>query len=194
MVIWEMVRQHLHARQTLFLHLDEAQDLMRHQTKEAIMPVVRTLKSLMQTKTWPVGLILSGTPELTDLLNHDPQLARRVTPIEFPRLAPHTSTDLALSISDEYARRSSLSLMDNFDRDFAARLIHAADREFGLLIEIVIEAIQAALLARAETLERQHFAAAFRRRSGCLDGFNPFLATDFERIDTRKLLKNEVQR
>ncbi|MCX8281517.1 TniB family NTP-binding protein [Phyllobacterium sp. 0TCS1.6C] len=194
MIIWDMVRQHLRARRTLFLHLDEAQDLMRHQTKEAIQPVVRTLKSLMQTKIWPVGLILSGTLELRELLNHDPQLARRMVPVEFPRLTRHASADFALNVTQEYAARSSLQQMVNFNPDFAARLVHAADHEFGLLIEIVIEAIQVALLARADTLDLQHFAAAFERRSGCLPGLNPFLAADFERINTRVLLQNEVRR
>lgn len=193
MIIWDMVRHHLHARQTLFLHLDEAQDIVRHQTAAGLQAVVRTLKSLMQTKTWPVGLILSGTPELKDLLNHDPQLARRIVPIEFPRLIPDRHEKRVLGIVRDYASRASLDAVTVMHQEFAERLMHAADREFGLLIEITIEAIECALLEKAADLQHDHFTAAFRRRSGCLDAYNPFVAVNFERIDARALLKNEGQ-
>jgi hypothetical protein len=191
MIIWDMVRQHLHARKTLFLHLDEAQDLVRHQTIAGLQSVVRTLKSLMQTKVWPVGLILSGMPELKDLLNHDPQLARRIVPIEFPRLVPDRHDKRVVSIVRDYASRVSLDVAMVLDGEFASRLMHAADREFGLLIEIIIEAIECALLEASDKLHQHHFTAAFRRRSGCLDAYNPFVAVNFERIDARALLKNE---
>lgn len=45
--IWELVRGFLRARQVLFLHLDEAQDIARHQTPKEIQAVINTLKSLM---------------------------------------------------------------------------------------------------------------------------------------------------
>ena len=88
MVVWGQVREHLRLRKTLFMHLDEAQDLLRNQTTKELDSVVRTLKSLMQTKDWPVSIILSGMPELKELLNHDEQLARRFYPFEFQRLHP----------------------------------------------------------------------------------------------------------
>lgn len=62
-IIWNMVKGHLKARQTLFLHFDEAQDLLRHQTPKELNAVVSTLKSLLQHKSWPVGLIVTGTAE-----------------------------------------------------------------------------------------------------------------------------------
>lgn len=194
MVIWAMVRQHLFARRTLFLHLDEAQDLLRHQTPSALQSVVRTLKSLMQAKDWPVGLILSGTPELKDLLNHDPQLARRFYPIEFPKLFATADATRVMETISAYASRVNLSVSSNLNDDFSARLIHASDGEFGLLIEIVISAAEEALLARKDHLDHLHFIMAFRRRSGCIDALNPFIAVDFLRIDARTLLAKEISR
>jgi type II secretory pathway predicted ATPase ExeA len=191
MIIWQMVRQHLQARQTLFLHLDEAQDLMRHQTPKMLQGVVRTLKSLMQTRDWPVGIILSGMPDLKDLLNHDPQLARRFYPIEFSRLHPDLDGDSIASLVRDYTDRGGICVSE-MDVAFAARLIHAADGEFGLVIELVIAAIEEAFLADATTLTSAHFRAAFRRRSGCVDALNPFVAEDFERINTRLLLQSEL--
>ncbi|EKF42406.1 transposition protein [Nitratireductor indicus C115] len=194
MIIWEMVRHHLQQRKTLFLHLDEAQDLLRYQTPKMLQSVVRTLKSLMQTKEWPVGLILSGMPEVKDLLNHDPQLARRFYPVEFPRLRAGLDGERVIEIVASYADRTSMETGNTVGDDFAARLIRAADGEFGLVIELIIGAIEEALIAGDRRLDRQHFTCAFRRRSGCIDGLNPFLADDFERINVRELLQVETVR
>ncbi|MHC5231268.1 TniB family NTP-binding protein [Brucella sp. LJL56] len=192
MIIWAMVKQQMQAQRTLFLHLDEAQDLLRHQTPKGLQSVVRTLKSLMQNGDWPVSIILSGMPELKELLNHDPQLGRRFFPIEFPKLHPDIDGDNAIQMTASYADRAGLGVSDHFDNRFAARLIHAADSEFGLIIELVIGAIEEALLSDARILEAKHFSYNFRRRSGCVNALNPFIAEDFERIDTRLLLQAEV--
>lgn len=192
MIIWATVRQHLQARKTLFLHLDEAQDLMRHQTPKVLQSVVRTLKSLMQTRDWPVGLVLSGMPDLKELLNHDPQLARRFYPIEFPNLSTVTDGDEVGHLTASYAQRVNLEAKHLFSDEFSARLIHSADGEFGLVVELIIAAIEEALNSGDSSLENRHFVEAFRRRSGCVDALNPFQAADFERIDARALLQNEV--
>jgi type II secretory pathway predicted ATPase ExeA len=194
MAIWDLFRQHLQARGTLFLHLDEAQDLRRRQKWEAVEPVIRTLKSLMQTQVWPVGLVLSGMPELKDLINHDPQLARRLIPIEFPGLVPGIDNEQVLGLTRTYMDRACLVANDHFDNDFAARLIHSADRQFGRLTEIVIEAIETALLLQANEVGYRHFAAAYQRRTGCRDALNPFLANDFTRINTSMLLEHEARK
>jgi hypothetical protein len=187
--IWQMVKGHLHERQTLFMHYDEAQDLAAHQTPKELTSVVNTLKSLMQHPIWPVGLILSGTSELKTIINHDAQLARRVYPIEFPQLDLALDADRVLRLLWQYTERAGLAPDANMTTiEFAARLIHAGAREFGLLIELIIAALEEAMLANAEVLEMVHFTRMFRKRAGCIDGLNPFIAGDFERIDSRRLL------
>lgn len=89
--IWELVRAHLRERRVLFLHLDEAQDIARHQTPKEMQAVINTLKTLMEHRDWQVGLILSGMPSLRDMLNFDRQLSRRVAPIELRRLIEPSS-------------------------------------------------------------------------------------------------------
>ncbi|OSP54461.1 ATP-binding protein [Pseudoruegeria sp. SK021] len=186
---WELVRAFLKERRVLFLHLDEAQDISRHQTPKEMQAIVNTLKSLMQHKEWPVGLLLSGMPGLRDLLNHDPQLSRRVYPVELPRLSPVGDTEAVKEMIRFYADEANLDCAENRDySDLAARLIHAADREFGLAIEMTIDSVEEALRAGCTQIDNGHFTAAFARRSGCIPGLNPFIAEDFERINVRKLL------
>jgi len=192
-IIWDMVRDHLQARQTLFLHLDEAQDLSLHQTPREMQSVINTLKSLMQNRSWPVGMVLSGMPALKDMLNHDPQLARRFYPIEFPRLNAFNDIEQVFSTISFYADRAELFPDDDLlAPDFAARLIHAAAGEFGLTVELIIAAVERALNRRVPTLAPNDFREAFALRAGCVDGLNPFVAEDFERIDSRTLLGGGV--
>lgn len=62
--IWQRVREQLADNRTLIPILDEAQDLMRTHSVHARRVVVNTLKSLMQSRDWPVSLILAGVPHL----------------------------------------------------------------------------------------------------------------------------------
>ncbi len=188
-IIWDMVKSHLRARQTLFLHYDEAQDLSLHQSPKELASVVNTLKSLMQHQSWPVGLILTGTAGLKTIINHDAQLARRVYPIELPQLDPAHDTGRVRQLVELYTARAAIPPdAELLSGDFAARLIHAAACEFGLLNELVIAALEEAMRAGSDGLGLSHFMAMFRKRSGCIDGLNPFIVDDFERTDARRLL------
>lgn len=185
--LWQMVREHLRARRTLILHFDEAQDILRHQSPKELRAVVNTLKSLLQGG-WPVGVILSGTDDLMTILNHDPQFARRLHPIEFRRLDP-ASADWVSGLIREFAGRAGLTPANILaERDFGARLLHVADGQFGLLIEQIIGAIEEAWRAGPDALGPEHFAAMFRRRSGRLDGPDPFGTANYTRIDPRRIL------
>ena len=188
-IIWDMVKDHLRSHEILFLHLDEAQDLSAHQTPREKQSVINTLKSLMQNQQWPVGMILSGMPELKDMLNHDPQLARRFYPIAFPSLNAINDSNQVVSTVKYYAKQAKLNVCENLcNSEFAARHIHAADGEFGLMIELTILSIEDALRKQSINLTINNFSSAFRRRSGCLDALNPFIANDFERLNCRQLL------
>ena len=191
-IIWGMVKDHLQERRTLFLHFDEAQDLALHQSPREFKLVVNTLKSLLQHRSWPVGHILSGTEELKSILNHDHQLARRVYPVEFPRLHPAGDSERVTRLLVKYGHRASLTLSEEVLKpELAVRLIHAADREFGLLIEMTISALEEVMVAGHSEVSIHHFVAMFRKRAGCIDGLNPFLVNDFERINTRNLLDGD---
>jgi GTPase SAR1 family protein len=189
---WNLVRHHLREPQTLFLHLDEAQDLAARGTERERQSVVNLLKSLMQDPDWPVCLILSGTGELADILNFDPQLGRRFQPIRFDPVNEISDLGKVRDLLSAYVAKTSLSADDGIGtNEFAARLVHAAANEFGLIIEITIAAIEVAFLRQGASLTVADFAGAFRRRTGCIDGLNPFVAQNFRRIDPRELLADE---
>lgn len=189
-IIWELVQAHLHHRRVLFLHLDEMQDLHVNRSRSETQSVVNTLKSLMQNVEWPVGLILSGTPALKELVNLDPQLSRRLMPIEFSSISSTTHADSLASLIKQYANMAKLPLEPNvLKKDHIRRVIHSSANELGLAIEMVVAAIEEAMLHDDAELTIDAFRRAFRRKANCVDMLNPFVAGDWQAIDSRKLFE-----
>lgn len=190
--IWDQVKVQLKLRQTCFLHLDEAQDLARYQTDKERQSVVNTLKSVMENSLWPTGLILSGMPDLKKIVNQDPQLARRLYPVEIGRLHAVRDVEPVLDIVQKYAARARIGTQFCVcGEEFAQRLMHAADYEFGLMAEITVQALSKALFSDGfeARLQIRHFADVFFDRSAAIDALNPFAAEDFARIDPRQIFE-----
>jgi hypothetical protein len=193
-IIWELVQSHLQELQVMFLHLDEAQDLMGSQSDREMVSVVNTLKSVMQNPKWPVSLVLSGTPNLLALLNLDPQLGRRFTPISFGQLDLIDDGSNVRSLVEQYCSAIDIESDDALkDDDFIARLIHASANEFGILIEITIGAIEICFMCHETTLCKRHFVAEFRRRTGCVNDLNPFVRLNYSMLNPRLLLPNSKE-
>jgi type II secretory pathway predicted ATPase ExeA len=131
--IWRQVRTLLQNRKTLFLHLDEAHHLIASQNKNVREGVVDMLKTLLNSETWPVGLILSGTPKMLEMLNSDVQLGRRVDMVKLPAIswASHAKEVRAILIT--YVKKARLELDDDLDlEDLLPRLVHAGGMSSGL--------------------------------------------------------------
>ncbi|WP_449045964.1 TniB family NTP-binding protein [Paracoccus versutus] len=190
--IWDLVRHHLKERQVLFVHLDEAQDLASRGTKHELNAVASMLKTLMTDPDWPVGIILSGTPELEDILNHDPQLARRMQTVHFNSLSPVAHGNDVLDLVENYCKRAGLPPAPGIvEPAHGERLIHAAANQFGLVIELTLAAIEQAFLNGARQLASRDFARAYHLRTACDDSFNPFIIPDFYRVDARQVFSRE---
>ncbi|KIC29722.1 hypothetical protein RA25_19770 [Leisingera sp. ANG-S5] len=187
-LIWQHVRRILKERKTLFVHLDELQDIYVSKADRTRSEVVNTLKSVMNNKDWPVGLILSGTPDLLHMVNADRQLQRRVRVIQLSSVSFATHGRDVFELLGKYAQESALSVASALEEDdFLKRLIHSAVNEFGQIIDMILCGIEECLLATDTVLEVSHFAEAFRKKAACLPAFNPFLAQDFLRIDVTRV-------
>jgi hypothetical protein len=171
------------------LHFDEAQHLAGDRKKE-LQGIGDTLKTRLQHPVWSVALVISATPEFKLVLDQDQQLARRITPIVIERLSPASNAGQVLTALRRYVDRAGIEVSDFIKgREFTNRLIAAGDRYFALICTIIVDAIKEALIVGRNTLDNSHFAEAFRRRSGSTDGFNPFLARNYQDIDVRRLLE-----
>lgn len=192
MIVWQLVQHHLQARRVLFIHLDEAQDLFVRRGGNEMQAVINTLKSVMQNSSWPVGVILSGTEELKELVNVDKQLSRRLYPIEFQQISWTSHGRDVRDILKGYSAAAGLQPAGQIcEPTFVRRLIHSASHELGLVIKLIIGAIEEALFRGGKDLDWLDFRLAFQRKSGCVDGLNPFVTDNWKAIDPLVLLPTE---
>ncbi len=186
--IWDQVRHFLKLRKTLFIHLDEAQDLYGATRAMRQDSAVNTLKTLMNQKDWPVGLILSGTPDLAQLINSDVQLMRRLYVVILPAVSWATHPKEITIIFQGYLAEAGLEADGDLDlKDFLPRLIHAGMNQFGIILNLLLDGVEEALRAKACTVTIRHYAQAYRRKASCPPGLNPFLAADWRAIDPSRI-------
>ncbi len=186
--IWDLAQRHMKARRVLFLHFDEAQDFYSARPSE-MTAVVNTLKSIMQNNEWPVGVVLSGMTRLVELLNHDPQLARRITPVYFPQLSENQDLDVGYGACQSYADAIGIALGDDLkSQNFLRRLIYSSAGQLGIMIELIIDALEDALTKQDTTLTLPNFARAYGKRTGSIDGLNPFIIEGYHQVDPRLVL------
>lgn len=193
--LWKLVRHHLAEHKVFFLHFDEAQDFILNQSGREASSVINTIKSLTQSETWPVSVILSGNTVLADILDSDFQLGRRLPPVHFENLAPEADLDDVEHILSQYLSAAKLEFKPPTEMsDFLARLIVSASGQLGLVFEFILEAIQLVFDAGRTTLETGDFKEVYRHRTGAVDGANPFVAADFKSINTRVVLEGKLVR
>ncbi|MFC0243260.1 ATP-binding protein [Rhodopseudomonas telluris] len=188
-VAWDLVHKTLELRRVRFLHIDELQHVLQSRNSVEIGKLQDTLKGLLQDKNWPVWLILSGLPSVAAFLAKDIQVRRRTRHVvfrslKFPDDIPMVRRLIAFYAKDKGGRECAIAQ----DNDFIGRLIHAANGSFGVVIELIQDAVGNALRLGDPNMLTEHFAAAYAARTGCIRENNVFVvAEDWDLIDTSGL-------
>ena len=186
--MWDLVAHHLQLRKCWLIHLDEGQELGGRGSETEKAAVINALKSLMQIPDWPVSLIVSGTPELNDLLMQDPQLSRRFFVVRFLAVTEFDACDEVRGLMAGYAGLADIPLApDLSDVEFVPRLIHAGREQFGIVVELIIGAITRALAEKKPALGLKDFARFYAERTGDVSARNPFLIPDFRSTPTGRV-------
>ncbi|KLK93103.1 hypothetical protein AA309_11125 [Microvirga vignae] len=190
--IWNDVHHRLIALGITVLHLDEAQNVGLNRSTDAIKQICANWTSLLQQPN-PIVLILSGVEELLDLTRTDGQTFRRFRKIHLGPISAAADAKRMSKIVSDYAKLAGI-VPPSEEGDLIARLIHAAQSQFGVAIEIAIDAIEQALFDEQTLSDEQalppgdtqlsvsHFAAAYARREGCEIKDNVFLARNWASI------------
>lgn len=183
--MWELVNFHVHLRKCWLIHLDEGQELGGRGSDVEKAAVINALKSLMQIPDWPTNLVVSGTPELHDLLMQDPQLSRRFFITRFLPVTEFDARDEIAELVAGYVELADLLLAkDLADVDFVPRLVHAGREQFGIVVEMIIGAITRALVNAKHAVDINDFARFYAERTGEVSARNPFLVPDFRSLNT----------
>jgi len=189
---WSLIKTMLRENGVIYLHIDEAQDLLKHKTAYALSQMQVKLKSLIQTSEWPLHAIFSGVDELALLLaTMDDQLGNRAYKRRFDDLVFPGDLPVIESVLNKVAVESCGLKLDKklLKDDFLGRLWVAGNRgAFGKIIETVQEASFLAVKNENDTLKIDHFEFEYERHSGCLPDDNVFNAPKWSDIVPQRAL------
>ncbi|MFK4771359.1 ATP-binding protein [Rhizobium sp. ZW T2_16] len=189
-VVWQMVRERLPIHGIRYVHIDELQHAVEYATAGELQKVRNTLKALLQQSEWPVCLILSGLPSLVEFIQGDRQLKRRTRFVTFADMSLTTDRDdIHAMARGLIIAAAKLSAPKIFNDAFYARLLHAAENQFGTMIEYVQDAIDEAFGEGVAEVTIDHFADVYEARSGCDPEFNVFTSAEWHKIDVAEALR-----
>ncbi len=184
--LFATVKTQFRERGIIFLHVDEAQHLRSHPTKQAILDVQDRIKSLMQITDWPLHMIFSGVPDLADLLKGgDGQVKNRSLITRFvPLSVPKDADCIRRVLVDIVVSKCGLLLPAELRTDdFIGRLCWANCGGFGEIIKAVQGACFLAMRKGKDAVDIRAFAFNYARNSGCLPGDNIYTAARWSEID-----------
>lgn len=190
---WHLLKEQLVFRKVLFLHIDEMQHALQSNSHATIEHVSNTMKSLLQIPNWPLHIIMSGVPALSQFRENDLQMKTRSKVMEFMPIDNVESVKkIVMRIVEVHADLEANP--DIMDSKFIARLIHATGGAFGTCIELTRTAVSRVLHANAKTgsssaVTSIHFANAYQTVSACEDDQNIFTAKDWTAINPANALK-----
>ena len=191
--IWELVIAQAKLQDVIGIHYDEAQHIMRGKSEAEVLSVLDAFKTLMKSHDWPLMLILSGVPELGDYVQREPQLDRLMTRIEFGEIdlssapgRPAPDYDVLNEIVGSYAISAGLDVDATLPTgDFLHRLAAAGAFRWGLVIDMVVDAVALAVARGEGAVERSDFVAAWCEKTGMNELATPFTHESFERMFRR---------
>ncbi len=188
---WEQLRGLLKAKRVTVLHFDEAQDIWGNANQPQRRAVINTLKSLSQNKEWPFIVLLFGTEELKEMVNQDYQLGRRLKPTEIRPLKKATDATTIRSVISTYAEVAGLGTFEAVDPQSLDRFLMACCHRLGIGIDLVIGAIQQAVLRGNTQLTDRHFARGFAHTTECDAAMDPFIPDDWKTIKASVLFARQ---
>jgi hypothetical protein len=191
-LLWARVHQALKTAGILLLHLDELHNLTDNANVLDIDTIRKSMKSMMVSDDWPVGLVLSGLPSLVPAMREIDEVRRRGRFIQLPPLSMPGDNALIAEALSRCCSAATIALPEGFAEAIGPRLAHAALNRYGIAVELIHEAIEDCLMAADNELAIEHFANVFADRTGCGDRMNVFIAPDWPEIDTSLVLLDQM--
>ncbi|WP_340240969.1 AAA family ATPase [Sulfitobacter pontiacus] len=187
--IWERVLDQAKRQGVIGVHYDECQHVFIDGAKSNKI-VLDSFKSMMKEPHWPMMLILSGVPTLSDYIRSYEQLEKLVDPVHFDEIRLKRDRDQLVKLLYCYADRVEMNIDELVTPDFLARLDHACSHRWGLVIELLIKTLVEVKVSGKNELEANDFAVQFAAQTGTLMRSSPFTAPDFlTAFDSQRLFE-----
>ena len=191
---WPLAFKHLQERMILFLVIEDLQHVLHQKNNDAeIQKIVDVLKRLMNNQEWPVYLIMTATREIMPFLELDWQLKRRLKYVDFKPIDAVADFEYLTDSMAEYGKDAKVSVAITENRQVLARLCHTANYQMGYVFEILVDALLICLQDKRRKLTIDDFADAY---SNCTTEpvlLNPFLADDWQSINTLWIHKHKPE-
>ncbi len=194
-VAWNRVRKILKRRRVMFLHYDDVHNVLQQKdaNPKELKKIQATFRNLMASRIWPVQLVLSGTEETLDIFKKDRQFKRRLKYVVFDDLDAADDAGWIDEAFREFVKQAGLKYVEKPGKMLIERLIHAAAYQFRLGFELLLEAIETALLAKRRTVGIDDFVEAYADRTSQPDELNIFASPGWQVIDPSIIFEKENQ-
>jgi hypothetical protein len=190
--IWNEVVQQAKLQGVIGIHFDECQHMFTATGKATNDKVLDGFKALSKGKSRhsPFALILSGVPVLASYVNPYTQLKELLNPVHFDMIGGQNDIEEMNSLCFAYADAAAINFETLATKDFYDRLAFTCGNRWGLVIELVIEALTLCKMDDRSEISISCFEMAFSERSGIPLGFSPFTVDDYrDSFSEAKLLE-----
>lgn len=188
--IWNEVEKQARLQGVIGIHFDESQHMFTKTGKTTNAKVLDGFKSLCKNKRWPFVLILSGVPELATYVNPYVQLKELLFPVHFEKIGGQGDWEEMNNLCFAYGDTGEINFEPLATKDFYERLAFSCGNRWGLVIELVIEALTLCKMDDRNDISISYFEKAFAQKSGLSCGFSPFSVDDYqEAFSEAQLLK-----
>ena len=181
-VVWVKVRDQLRARGILAVHIDEINNLVGTANPIERQKIRNSLKSLLNHERWPVSLVISGTPASEPILSEDRELKRRIDMVWLNQLAAGDDNEKVSRPIAELCKAAGIALTPETLARATPRLMHAAAFQYGTCVDIARRAVVCASEGPGASLDVEHFAKVYARRTGRAADQNPFLSAAWRKV------------
>lgn len=188
--VWGLVQIQAKAQGIVGIHFDECQHIFPKEGRVERGKILNSFKSLLKDLEWPMMLVLSGVDELAGHIKSDDQLDELLDDVVFSEFDVNRSGDIEElnTLCHAYAEMVGLDFSDLASVDFFQRLALACAGRWGLMIELLINALVVAVLDGSDAIRADHFCRAFTKGTRYRPGISPFSIRDFEKhFERRKL-------
>jgi hypothetical protein len=192
-VAWNRVRRILKKTRVMFLHYDDVHNVLQQKdaNPKELKKIQATFRNLLISRIWPVQLVLSGVGETLDIFKKDRQLKRRLHYVTFKDLVADEAAGWVGEAVRDFARQAGLKYVEKPGVMLVDRLIHAAAYQFGLVFELLLDAIENALLAKRRTFGIDDFIEAYAERTSQPEELNIFESPGWQVIDPGIIFEKE---
>lgn len=180
--IWELVAFHAQAHGFVCIHYDECQHIFSNKSAEAQDNLIDCFKSILKQPAWPLMLVFSGVQQLQEFILREEQLAYLVRTVTFYDVDPASDEDLVElnRLCFAFADKIGIDFAELSNSDFHQRLAYACANRWGIVIELLFDALLRAKSDNSKMIGAKHFCDAFTVRFELKKRHSPFSIEDYE--------------